>query len=206
MAFTASTVPRVAQQVDFVNVMTYDMMNRRDGTVKHHSGVEESRQALQRYVDRGAPLSKLNLGLGYYVKWFMTEDCDTRQPLGCPTQLLEDAETGADLGRTGAFSWHDRVPAELAASFGRALDQGAHFDDGSHGYWDEAERRWWSFDTPQAIDTKLARVVDCLGAGGVFAWGLGEDAPAFANLAATVKGVRALRRRRTAGNATRDEL
>ena len=64
MAFTASTVPRIAEQVDFINVMTYDLMNRRDTSVKHHSGVAESRDALQRYAERGASPRMLNLGWG----------------------------------------------------------------------------------------------------------------------------------------------
>ncbi|PFH62664.1 hypothetical protein XA68_12535 [Ophiocordyceps unilateralis] len=188
MAFTAATLPSIVELVDFINVMTYDLMTRRDGVVAHHSGVAASRESLDRYLQRGAPASKLNLGLGYYVKWFMTQPCNPRQPLGCPTQLLEDPETGADMGRTAAFSWHDETPPELAPSFARAQADGRYFDDGSFGYWDADEQRWWSFDTPRVIVRKLSDVVAPLGLGGVFAWGLGEDAPIFANLAATVEG------------------
>ncbi|UNI24905.1 Chitinase [Purpureocillium takamizusanense] len=208
MAFAPSTVPRIIRSVDFINVMTYDMMNRRDTTVRHHSGVADSRDALQRYVDRGAPPAMLNLGLGYYVKWFMTQDCDSDRPLGCRTQGLEDPDTGADTGKTAAFSWHDEVPSELAESFARARSRGAYFEDGSYGYWDEAERRWWSFDTPQTIERKLADVVGPFHAGGVFAWGIGEDAPDFAHLAATMAGTRRLMRRsdESAGVSARDEL
>ena len=205
MAFTASTIPSIIKEVDFINVMTYDMMNRRDTVVKHHSGVRTSHEALGRYMDRGAPAHQLNMGLGYYVKWFMTQDCDSVLPLGCPTQLLEDPETGADLGRTGAFSWHDAVPPELDASFARALAQGAYDNDdgGSFGYWDSEERRWWSLDTPRVVRRKFADVVRPMGLGGVFAWGLGEDAPGFERLRATTEAVRAARRE---GDAVRDEL
>jgi GH18 family chitinase len=182
--------------------MTYDMMNRRDSIVKHHSGVTESFEAMKRYIDRGAPAHKLNVGLGYYVKWFMTEECDAQHPLGCHTQPLEDATNGADLGKTGAFSWHDEVPPELAESFTRAQAQGHYDDDGSYGYWDAEEKRWWSYDRPATIETKVPRLVGELQLGGVFAWGLGEDAPQFEHLRATVDGVRALR-----GNDNRkDEL
>ncbi|KAL6876912.1 glycoside hydrolase family 18 protein [Trichoderma novae-zelandiae] len=192
-AFTSTTVPSIAQHVDFINVMTYDMMNRRDSIVKHHSGVTGSREAMKRYIDRGAPPHKLNFGLGYYAKWFMTEECDAHQPLGCPTQLMEDATDGADLGKTGAFSWHDEVPVELVDSFTRAQAHGFYDEDGSYGYWDADEKRWWSYDTPKAIEAKLPRLVGELGLGGVFAWGLGEDAPLFKHLRATVDGVWALR-------------
>ncbi|KAL7944911.1 glycoside hydrolase family 18 protein [Trichoderma barbatum] len=203
MAFTNSTVPSIAEHVDFISVMTYDMMNRRDGIVKHHSGVTESSEAMKRYMDRGAPPHKLNFGLGYYVKWFMTEECDARHPLRCHTQLLEDVTNGADLGRTGAFSWHDEVPTELADSFTKAQAQGYFDDDGSYGYWDAEEKRWWSYDRPETIEAKVPRLVGELQLGGVFAWGLGEDAPQYKHLKATVDSVEALR---GGGDNCKDEL
>ncbi|KAF4510449.1 hypothetical protein G6O67_002335 [Ophiocordyceps sinensis] len=206
IAFTASTLPRIVAQVDFINVMTYDMMNRRDGAVAHHSGVLGTRDSLDHYVKRGAPPRLLNLGLGYYVKWFRTQDCDPNQPLGCPTQLLEDPKTGADMGKTGAFSWHDETPRDLVLSFAQAQTEGKYFEDGSYGYWDGEEKRWWSFDTPRVIEQKLADIVGPRGLGGVFAWGLGEDAPNFKHLAATLEGVRVETRHRVLHNSSKDEL
>ncbi|KAG6178638.1 hypothetical protein E4U36_006261 [Claviceps purpurea] len=202
MAFTASTVPRIVKQVDFINIMTYDLLNRRDTVVKHHSGVAASLASIRRYMERGVPAEMINLGLAYYVKWAMTQkDCDPNQPLGCPTQLLEDPDTGADLGKTAAFSWHDDVPDELKASFARATSEGRYFEDGSYGYLDDEEQRWWTFDTERVIELKMNRIVAPLGLGGVFAWGLGEDAPHFAHLSATLDTLRDLTR-----DDIRDEL
>lgn len=201
MSFTSTTLPRIVKQVDFINVMTYDLMNRRDTVVKHHSGVEESMESVQRYIDRGALPSQLNLGLGYYVKWFMADSsCSPAEPLGCPTQLLEDPVTGGDLGKTGAFSWHDEVPNDLADSFSRARSSGKYFADGTYGYLDEQEHRWWSFDTPRVIKTKVRDVLSPMDLGGIFAWGLGEDAPKFASFEATMRAVDELER------PSRDEL
>lgn len=208
MAFTKDTVPRLIEQLDFINVMTYDLMNRRDTVVRHHSGVEGSEASIQRYIDRGAPSRMLNLGLGYYAKWFMTQsDCDPEQPVGCSTQLLEDPVTGADLGGTAAFSWHDEVPEDLAASFSRAVENGKYHEDGEDGgfgYWDALERRWWSWDTPEVIRERKLPLLASLDLGGVFAWGLGEDAPEFAHLKATVDGVKDLGRKY--GSLAKDEL
>lgn len=192
MAFTKETLPRISKVVNFINVMTYDMMIRRDDVLRHHSGILGSREALQRYIDRGAPASKLNLGLGYYAKWFLSEDCDASDVLSCKAAVMEDLDTGADLGRTGAFSWHDQVPEELAASFAKALKDGEYFDDGSYGYWDADEKRWWSFDTTSVIQRKIPELVKGMELGGVFAWGLGEDAPSFAHFEATVKAMEKL--------------
>ena len=201
IAFTAVTMPRIIAAVDFINVMTYDLMNRRDTTVKHHSGVAQSLNAIQEYILRGAPAHQLNLGLGYFIKWFMADpSCDPEMPLGCPTQLLEDPETGADLGKTGSFSWHNEVPEDLAESFARAQNEGQYFGDGSYGYLDQQENRWWSFDTPKAIETKVEQIMRTLKLGGVFAWGLGEDAPDFSRFIATLDVVHRLE------PVTREEL
>lgn len=203
LAFTPLTMPRISDTVDFINVMSYELMNRRNTEVIHHSGVAGSRAAAQRYIDLGAASHKINLGFPYYVKWYMTEPgCDPKAPLGCPAQLMEDPVTGNDLGKTGGFSWHDQIPGEVAESFARALKDGFYDKDGSYGYWDAEELMWWSFDTPRSIKTKIADVVGGMGLGGVFAWGLGEDAPRFDHLKATTEGLRALRE----GGVVRDEL
>lgn len=201
MAFTATTLPRIVKQVDFINVMTYDLLNRRDTVVKHHSGVAASSASIRTYMERGAPSEMLNLGLAYYVKWTKTQDCDPDQPLGCPTELLEDPNTGADLGRTAAFSWHDEVPDDLKPSFARATSRGRYFEDGSFGYWDAEERRWWTFDTQRVIGRKFDDIVAPLRLGGVFAWDLGEDAPQFSHLFTTLNSLRDLK-----GIQSRDEL
>ncbi|OAA36811.1 chitinase 18-4 [Metarhizium rileyi] len=206
MAFTDDTVPRIVNQVDFINVMTYDLLNRRDTLVKHHSGVSGSLESIESYMERGASAQMLNLGLAYFVKWAMTERCDAGSPLSCPTQLLEDPETGADMGRTAAFSWHDKIPDELEPSFSRASKEGKYYEDGSFGYWDAEETRWWTFDTPRVIDRKFKDIVKRKRLGGVFAWGLGEDAPEFSHLSATLKGLESLRMGDAAGIMDKDEL
>ncbi|KAJ3508174.1 hypothetical protein NM208_g15858 [Fusarium decemcellulare] len=202
MAFTPKTVPRIMKEVDFLNVMTYDLMNRRDNVTKHHSGVADSKDSIQRYIDRGAPPRQLNLGFGYYVKYFMTKKCDPANPIGCPTQLLEDPETGADLGKTGGFSWHDETPEEVVKSFALAQAGGSYDDDGSYYYWDVQELRWWTFDNEKSIQRKFEDVVPKLKIGGVFAWGIGEDAPEFTHYKTTIEAVGKIR----AANGSKDEL
>lgn len=203
MAFTKETVPTIVEQVDFFNIMTYDLINRRDTIVKHHSGISDSKASIQRYLDRGLPRSMANLGLGYYVKWVMTENCDPENVLSCRTQLLENPEDGGDMGKTAAFSWHDEIPDELASSFTRAVNDGQYFEDGSYGYWDGQDQRWWTFDTPTVIRQKIQELVGSMELGGVFAWGLGEDAPVFSRLEATLQGTDAVRISR---HASKDEL
>ncbi|ORY70372.1 glycoside hydrolase superfamily [Pseudomassariella vexata] len=201
LAFTAETEPVIMQSVDFLNVMTYDLMNRRDNVTKHHTGLLNSLEAIDLYISNGAPPSKLNLGFAFYAKYFLLdpnhpESCAKGRGVvpGCPTGLMEDPETGADLGKTGGFSWHDHakspLPPIIETSYLKALSQGRYDNaEGGYFYFDQDESLWWTFDTPEAILKKFPAIVDLRKLGGVFAWGLGEDAPEFKHLKALNAGV-----------------
>ncbi|TVY85628.1 Endochitinase, partial [Lachnellula willkommii] len=190
LAFTPTTVPLIDASLDFWNIMTYDLMNRRDNTTKHHTGIAASSVAVDAYLARGVPARKANLGFAFYVKWFRTRGCG-ENAVGCATVLLEDPETGADLGGAGAFSWDDEVPADVAGSFGRALEDGRWDEEGGGWYyWDAKERLWWTWDTETVIGKKVPGVVREKGLGGVFAWGLGEDGPRWERLEALTRGYR----------------
>ncbi|KAL2108473.1 hypothetical protein VUR80DRAFT_3750 [Thermomyces stellatus] len=208
LAFTPETIPQILESVDFINVMTYDMLNRRDNVTNHQSGIALSRTAIEAYMARGATPDKLNLGLPFFVKWFLTEPCpNPENAIGCPMPLLEDPQTGSDLGKSGAFSFHDEVPAELAPSYNRALTEGKHDKvGGGYYYWDAGENRFWTFDTPQAIRPKFPVLVEGMGLGGVFAWGLGEDANEFAHLKVVDEELRRLAEKKRAKKESKSEL
>ena len=202
LAFTPDTVPEIMRSVNFLNVMTYDLMNRRDTVTTHHSGVQNSLVAVDAYIAAGCPAQRINFGLAFYVKYYKTEheNCveqrrTTGTALGCRTLLMEDPDTGADLGRAGAFSWHDEVPDHLQTSFARAQTDGTYDKEGGgYYYWDEDEDLWWSFDTAKAIvKEKFPRVLQARKLGGVFAWGLGEDAPDFRHFASTSRAWKKVR-------------
>ncbi|KAI1122014.1 glycoside hydrolase family 18 protein [Nemania abortiva] len=192
LAFTPEALPQIMESLDFLNVMTYDLMNRRDNATKHHTGVQLSLNAVRAYMERGAPADKINLGFAFYTKYFRTEggSC-AKDPIGCPTGLMEDPETGADLGKTGGFSWHDDVPTDVEGSFQKALNEGRYDErGGGYWYWDEDQSLWWTFDTPETISRKFPLIMEEEKLGGVFAWGLGEDAPDFVHLKALNAGVK----------------
>ncbi|KAI6082291.1 glycoside hydrolase family 18 protein [Hypoxylon rubiginosum] len=194
IAFTPETVPQIMESLDFLNVMAYDLMNRRDNVTKHHTGIEASLTAVRAYIDNGAEPDKVNLGFAFYAKYFRTEhEPCVDNPIGCPTGLLEDPVTGEDLGRAGAFAWRDEVPYEVQASFERARTKGKYDQRGGGWYyWDEEESIWWTYDTPEVVAKKFPLIMEQENLGGVFAWGLGEDAPKWAHLRALNAGVRRL--------------
>ncbi|KAJ5124162.1 uncharacterized protein N7515_007987 [Penicillium bovifimosum] len=85
IAFTKEQSPKIFKSVDMVNVMSYDLINRRDNVTGHHSGVQGSLNTVNEYLALGADPEQLNLGFAYYAKWFTTDpdsDCD-ENPLGC---------------------------------------------------------------------------------------------------------------------------
>ncbi|MCJ1393320.1 hypothetical protein MMC18_006192 [Xylographa bjoerkii] len=199
LAFTKSTVPAISASLDFFNVMTYDLMNRRDNVTKHHTGISLSLDAINAYEENGVLVEKMNLGFAFYIKWYKTDPNSScgQNPVGCKTALMEDPLTGADLGKAGAFSWHDAVPEVLSASYQIAMENGQYDGEaGGHYYWDSEEDLWWSWDTPEAIARKFPAVVEQKGLGGVFAWALGEDADGFVHLKAVTVGMQGLSRGR----------
>lgn len=112
--FTAETVPRIAKSLDMVNIMTYDLLNRRDSYAAHHSSLVDSEASVQRYLDRGLPADKANLGFAFYAKWVMTEPgCETGG-LGCRLIPGED-ENGKDTLKSGVltFETSNMSPAPL---------------------------------------------------------------------------------------------
>ncbi|EOO00898.1 putative chitinase 18-11 protein [Phaeoacremonium minimum UCRPA7] len=105
MAFTPEQVPKINAVVDFVNVMTYDFMSRRDNVTNHHTSVNQSLHTIETYAARGMAPGKMNLGFAFYAKWFTTaEGAVCTEPVGCPTALLEAAD-GSDTGKSGALTF-----------------------------------------------------------------------------------------------------
>lgn len=118
IAFTANTVPRISAAVDFVNVMTYDLMNRRDTATKHHTDVNGSLSTIETYIANGMDPAKMNLGLAFYAKYFTlaANTTCTDGPIGCPIALAEDAE-GQDTGTSGAETFEaSSLPAVVVTS------------------------------------------------------------------------------------------
>jgi len=73
------------------------------------------------------------------------------------------------------------------------LLKGAKYDKkyGGTYYWDSDENIWWTWETPNVILKKFPQIVAKKRLGGVFVWGLGEDAPKFTHLKALTTEVRA---------------
>ncbi|UPX10574.1 Chitinase [Ascochyta rabiei] len=116
IGFTSQTGPKIWPSVDYINVMSYDLMNRRDNVTQHHTSVAGSEDTIKNYLDIGAPASKINLGFAYYAKYFTTAGDCSASPLDCPIVPAEDPVTGKDLLTSGAWTFEKQHMAPVDAS------------------------------------------------------------------------------------------
>ncbi|KAL5598532.1 uncharacterized protein BROUX77_006366 [Berkeleyomyces rouxiae] len=105
LAYTPEKVPEINEIVDYVNVMTYDLINRRDTASKHHTDIKGSLAAIDAYLERGFSAPKLNLGIAFYAKYFTLEDAAAcTSPIGCPLVKAEN-DDGTDANNSGAMTF-----------------------------------------------------------------------------------------------------
>ncbi|PNY24026.1 Endochitinase B [Tolypocladium capitatum] len=189
IAFSAEQVPKIDKAVDFINVMTYDLMNRRDNVTNHHTSVEGSKATVETYIRRGMTPSKMNLGFAFYAKFFKTADACT-SPTGCPTVLMEGPD-GTDTGKSGATTFE--VENFNTAEFANVLTNGkADTTKGGQWYWDPSTKKFWTWDTPAFIAQKFAEIVKAKKLGGTMAWSLAQDSHDWSHFKAMQAGVKGM--------------
>ncbi|KAJ4307808.1 hypothetical protein N0V94_009607, partial [Neodidymelliopsis sp. IMI 364377] len=190
LAYTPESGPKIWPFVDFVNVMAYDLMNRRDNVTSHHTSVVGAEESIKNYLDIGAPASKLNLGFAYYAKYFTTQGDCSASPLNCPIIPAEDPNSGDDTLTSGAWTFEKQHMApvnvssltvsqddsDVAASWQKAAKYGVTDQQaGGQYYFDSENRLFWTWDTLDLISRKFDDIVRKYDLGGVMAWSLGED-------------------------------
>ncbi|RYO82930.1 hypothetical protein DL766_006991 [Monosporascus sp. MC13-8B] len=173
---------RIWKTVDFVNVMAYDLMNRRNNGTGHHASLTGANDTITEYAGKlGLDPGKINLGFPFYAKFFELEKGECSGPFGyehCGRMCLNNF---GDCHGNGIY-------LDMVKSFQGAMD---------HGKFDEAEGAWWYIDTqhsprnffwawdaPDTIEEKVTGIVNKRGLGGVMAWSLGEDSYDWARVKA----------------------
>lgn len=196
LGYTEENAASIFDPVDMVNIMSYDLMNRRDNVTKHHTSIQGSLDTVNNYINLGMNATKGNLGIAFYAKYFTTDpssDCST-QPIGCATVELEDAN-GQDTGKSGAVTFETNPEvssASITSSWSKAKSNGITDEEaGGQYYWDSDAQLFWTWDTPDLISQKFTDIIAETGLGGVMAWSLGEDSSDWSELKAINAGVAA---------------
>ncbi|KAH8426590.1 uncharacterized protein LDX57_004326 [Aspergillus melleus] len=131
IAFTPEQGPKIFESVDMVNVMSYDLMNRRNNVTVHHSSVVDSLDSVHAYQEVGLSADKINLGVAYYAKWFTTKgECDAQHPIGCEVEPLETAD-GGDTGKSGVLTFEASTMAEAPSDLKESTDMTCGFNAGT---------------------------------------------------------------------------
>ncbi|MER0448292.1 glycoside hydrolase family 18 chitinase [Streptomyces sp. Edi4] len=155
-----------ASYVDWYNVMTYDFFGAWDakGPTAPHSPLTSyngipiagfnTDAAIQKYLGKGVPASKLNLGIGFYGRGW--------------TGVTQDAPGGTATGPApGTYEQgiEDYKVLKSSCPVTGAIAGTAYAHCGSN---------WWSYDTPSTITGKMSYVKN-QGLRGAFFWEFSGD-------------------------------
>lgn len=177
MAYNSTSVPLISQSVDFWNLMSYDMVNRRDDTSGYHTSLDGVKEVISDYFSIGLSYSQMNIGFPLYAKWFRTAAaCSPPSWLGCPFVPLEDQE-GGDTGNSGSWTpaTSVNVPnATIQTSYDSAMNSGVHNATAVADSWyDPTNRFFWTWISPNSTATICQSIIAEVG--GIMVWSVGQD-------------------------------
>jgi chitinase len=161
------------QYLDYINVMTYDFHGAWDPQTNHHSALFDApgdpstgdqrfynaNDAIEAFLSRGVPATKLNLGIGFYGRGW-TNVANLNNGLyqngsaapGTYESGIEDYKVLKNLGWPG------------------------HVDADARAHWIYNGSTFWSYDDPALVTEKMS-YVKAQGLGGAFFWEFsGDDA------------------------------
>lgn len=162
-------LPRIAQSLDWINLMTYDFYGSLTKTTGHHAGLSRSslakvegrttEAAVKYFLDAGVPAEKINVGVPFYGRTFGD---------------VGSANHGRfqKFTREGGFiSWRDIVHTRL-----NNPDWEQHWDEEAQvpWLWNPKERRMVSYEDPRSLALK-AEYVKRNGLGGIMYWEQRQD-------------------------------
>ncbi|UXH80137.1 glycosyl hydrolase family 18 protein [Roseateles amylovorans] len=165
---------KVHPYLNFINVMTYDFHGGWDSITGFHSALYGStadpstgdirsyntNAAMQAFLDKGVPASKLNVGIGFYGRGWTN---------------VPSANNGLYQSGTPAPATYEAGNEDYKVL--KALPgYTSYVDSQSRAQWIYNGSTFWSFDTPVQIAEKMS-YVKAKGFGGAFFWEFsGDDA------------------------------
>jgi chitinase len=172
--------------VDFINVMGYDFHGGWDAITNFHSALFNSpndpssgdaryyntHDAIQAFLDRGVPASKLNLGMASYGRGWSNVGSSNHGLYQRGTAAAGSLEPGIESYRVlKTLAWPQYIDADAKAR------------------WIYNGNTFWSFDDPATIADKMAYAkVQSLG--GAFLWDFSGDDTQGTLLAAISDGLK----------------
>lgn len=169
-------VPRLANALDFINVMTYDMHGVWDNYADHHAPLKRrpfdngptqnlhSDGALSAWVSKGAPANKLIFGIPFYGRNFRLANPNNSQPKA-PI---------AGAGQVGPYTKEAGFVAYFEIC--QWLEEGGwqELEDPAGSPYIVKGDQWIGYDTVDSITNKMQFIKSC-GLGGAMIWAVGLD-------------------------------
>ncbi|AWP10329.1 putative acidic mammalian chitinase-like [Scophthalmus maximus] len=161
---------KIANYLDFLNVMTYNFHGFWDSVTGHHSPLDQRTAddqlntafAMKYWQDQGVPAEKLILGLAAFGRTFTLST--TSSGVGAPISNVGKA--GPYTMEAGSLSYYEVCLALEGKQIEWITDQKVPYG--------VAGDQWIGFDNKESIDAKVKHVKDN-NLGGVFVWSLDHD-------------------------------
>lgn len=161
------------QYLDYINVMTYDFHGTWDAQTNHHSALFDSpndpstgdvrlyntNDAIEAFLSRGVPASKLNVGIGFYGRGWTG---------------VANVNNGLYQNGTAAPGTYEAGNEDYKVLKNRAGT--IYTDANARATWKYDGNTFWSYDTPAMVIEKMS-YVKAQNLGGAFFWEFsGDDA------------------------------
>lgn len=169
-------VAKICQDLDFINVMTYDLHGTWESFTGHHAAmyVRQDESGDQRnlnvewvinyWINLGCPRSKLMLGLGTYGRAFRLANANNFG-LGAPTSSLPTAGTWT---REAGFLSYYEVCQRLSQGWTRQWSNEQAVPYAFQG------QEWVGYDDFDSLEIKV-EFAKSMGLGGIMFWALDLD-------------------------------
>ena len=166
-------VPRIAESLDFISVMTYFLKGHWDGRVNHHAplhsidGEEDSlsaEAALRYWEQLGAPKEKLLMGAPFYGGSFTLKNPEDTDP---GSESVGPGNAGTFTNEAGFLAYYEVCLAIEQGNYQKARDLSGN----PYAYKGD---QWIGYDDATSL-TKKMEFVKSEGYGGALIWAIDLD-------------------------------
>lgn len=167
IADTSYDIPQIAKVVDFIGLMTYDMHGAWDGQTGHNAPIQDSGpfsvdKAVSYWIQKGAPASKLVLGLPSYGQSYTLASASNN---GLGASTVGAGRSGPYTGQPGLLGFN-----EICSDNGWNVV----YSDANKSPYAFKGDQWVGFDNERSIGEKINYALS-KNLGGVMMWSIETD-------------------------------
>lgn len=170
----AYDIPNLAKHVDAINVMTFDYAGPWDRKIGFNAPLHSSRQvdvksAIELFVNAGAPIDKLILGIPFYGRAFVATNIEHGE-IGDASE--EEGFAGPYIGDKTLFGYNEFCKMKNEKQWNFHFNTGASQMVGK--FIENGKMNVATFETPRSVANKVKFAMEN-GLLGVWAWSIDTD-------------------------------